>query len=396
MKYDVVIIGAGPAGLMAARTLNGKLKYLVIDSKEEIGVPLHCAEGLRQETFKKFFGDKKYSFVKNTVKGHKVIYKDLTRLFNEPFVELDRKEFEKWMASPLKNIKLSTRFEDLEIKNQGILVRTDKGIIEAKLAILCNGTNFNVQRKLKLIKEKPTVITGYGGIYKNHNLDPNYFYYLFDDDYLGYFWIFPKDKETANIGFGAFDSKENPKKSLNKLLKKFNFKAKQISEYGGLVPCSGPIYKTYSDRLLICGNAAGQVYAGTGEGISFALEAGKIAGEVALDADKKNNFSRNFLRVYEKRWKREFSNQMEAGKLFGFFLALGYKYGIYKKLFSVPTDDELKSLIIEGRLSKRAKIAFCISKILLPRIKVTEKIKKEPLPKGIKLLYFLYKKLKLR
>lgn len=47
---------------------------------------------------------------------------------------------------------------------------------------------------------------------------------------------------------------------------------------------NGPIYRTYSDRLLICGDAAGQVFAGIGEGIYFSLKAGQIAGQTATKA----------------------------------------------------------------------------------------------------------------
>ncbi len=65
--YDIVIIGAGPAGLMAARELPKSFSFLVIDSKKKVGLPLRCGEGVREKGFLKFFKHKNYSFVKNTV-----------------------------------------------------------------------------------------------------------------------------------------------------------------------------------------------------------------------------------------------------------------------------------------------------------------------------------------
>ena len=66
--YDTIIIGAGPAGLMAAREFEAnKINYLIIEAKNKIGLPLKCGEITQQETFLKLFGHTDYPFIRNKI-----------------------------------------------------------------------------------------------------------------------------------------------------------------------------------------------------------------------------------------------------------------------------------------------------------------------------------------
>lgn len=370
--HDVVIVGAGPAGLMAARNLPDTFSFLVIDSKNKIGLPLKCGEGVREKEFLGFFKSKDYSFVRNTVSSHKILYENLERIVRVNFLELDRPGFEQFLAKPImKRIKLNTNCRDIKIKNDCAEIITNRGIIKARLVILANGANYQLQKKLGMVKEEPELVVGYGGIYKIHNINENAFYYFFERGKYGYLWIFPKSKGLANIGFGSFKDK-NPKETLSRLLKRYNIDAKQISEYAGIVSVSGPINKTYSDRILACGTAAGFVYAGTGEGIQFALESGRIAGKVATQAVSYNNFSRNFLKRYELMWKKAFGDSMHAGIIFRDLLYLVVRRDVVKKMFKIPTEKELKLMVLEGKVPLKAKIVWRIARLFVrrPNVKV--------------------------
>lgn len=362
--YDIVIIGLGPAGLMAANRLKKqKISFLAIDRKEKIGLPLRCGEGIREKEFIKFFRHSDYPFVKNIVHRHKVISKNIEKTFSSTFLQLDRPKFEQWLAKPItKNIMLNTKCEDIIIKRDCTEIITDKGSINSKLVILCDGCNSKIQKKFRLINKKQAIIPCYGGIYKNCNLDSDKFYFFFDDRLYGGFWVFPKTKTTANIGIGAVGTADI-KTALKDFLKEYGIKAKQISEYSGVFPCSGPIDKTYHNRILLCGNAAGFVYAGTGEGIYFALESGAIAASIAAKALNKNRFDKKYLSGYEKLWKRSFGEHMKGGIIFRDLLYLAARFKKIKSAFKQPTEKELRKMVLEGKIPFRAKLVWNLAKL---------------------------------
>ena len=388
---DVIIIGAGPAGLMAAKVLKRFTdNFLIIDMKKEIGKPLRCGEGIGVKEFYEFFQDKDYSFIKNKVASHEIIFEDLRRKFEAEFFQLDRKMFEKWLSKDIEdNLKLNTKCVDILFDRNWVEVVSDESRFKAKIIILCYGANYSVQKKLGIklgIKNSPEIlIAGYGGIFKvksidNKILDKNKFYYFFDKKYVGYMWVFPKTEKLANIGFGAFNFKGDIKKALYKILQKYRIEAEQISEYSGVVPCSGPIRRTYDERIMVCGNAAGQVYAGTGEGIYYALKSGKIAAETAIKALKTQDYSRRLFKKYEKKWKKAFGKQMKAGTIFAEILGLSYKFGIVKKVFAGPTEEELKKLVMKGTVPYRARVFYILVKLFNLR-------KKRSIPKTFTIIY---------
>lgn len=358
-----MIIGAGAAGLMAARNL-GKISFLVIEQKERIGLPLKCGEGVRKKGFIRLFGDGDYPFVENIVHKHEIRYKGVRRTFQTDYLQLDRAKFEQWLAKPIRGrIKLKTKCRDIIIKKDFAEIVTDKDKIRTRLAILAYGCNFRIQRKYGLIKKEPILFACCGGIYKNYDLDKNRFYAYFYDKYFGYLWIFPKNKDSANIGFGSIAKGVNAKKALIDLLKRINPGIKRISKYSGIVPCSGPIDKTYYDRLLVVGDSGGFVYAGTGEGIYFALESGRIGAEAAIEAIKKSRFDKEFLKCYEREWKKSFGRLMRAGMVFYDLQYLAFRKGKIRELFTIPKDEEIKDLI-EGKIPFRAMVLWYFYRML--------------------------------
>lgn len=363
--YDVVIVGAGPAGLMAARSLiKSNVDFLIIDSKKKIGLPLRCGETIREDGFLELFKSSKYNFIKNKVGKWAFYGCGIKRIIHHNYILLDRSKFEQWLSKPIKNkIKLKTICKDINNKEDYLEIITNSGKIKTHLVILAYGCHYNIQKKFGLIKKIPLLVPCYGGIFKSQNLDTSLLNFFFDGRF-SVLWMFPKNKNLANVGIGRYTfSNENIKLLFKKAIKQYGLKLKGKPSFSGVFPSGGPIEKTYVDRLLVCGDAAGQVFASSGEGICFALKAGKLAGEVAVNAVKKKNFKSNFLEQYEREWKKSFGSQMEAGVVFSRILLFCMKYKLLKYILKFSKEKELVDLFWKGKIPLRARIFYYFTKL---------------------------------
>lgn len=361
-EYSVIIIGAGPAGLMAARTLHSNgIDFLIIDSKKEIGKPLKCGEGIQEKGFIELFGNSPHTFIKNKTHSFIAISDSIQRTIRTTYLLLDRPRFEKWLAAPVKsNLLLNTTCNDILSSTDSARVVSDKATFSCKLVILAYGCNYQIQKRLGLLTHPPILVPCIGGIFKNHNLVPSQLYFHIDDPLDSILWIFPKDRKTANVGLGLypFSANKNITKTFAEFLKKHKIGLSGKPTFAGVFPTSGPIKRTFSDRLLVVGNAAGQVYGGSGEGIYFSLKAGQLAAQVASDSISKNNQSAAFLSRYEQMWKKEIGSHLEAGLVFSKLLFLGFKYKKLDKIITLASEKELVDLFCNGKTPLRASLAL--------------------------------------
>jgi digeranylgeranylglycerophospholipid reductase len=126
----------------------------------------------------------------------------------------------------------------------------------------------------------------------------------------GYAWVFPWGRHRVRVGVGIIhpDSRANPGEYLDRLmtdLHRFGVDvrgAQPVEHHAGLIPSECFAAKFAGDGILSVGDAAGHASSLVGEGIRWAMEAGKMAGEVAAEAVAKGDVSRVALAVFERRW----------------------------------------------------------------------------------------------
>jgi digeranylgeranylglycerophospholipid reductase len=161
--------------------------------------------------------------------------------------------------------------------------------------------------------------------------DPNYLKFYFGQEIApgGYGWIFPKGEGVANVGVGVRSNTETAYHFLQKFTSKMDATPVELNVGG--VPVTGPVDKTYTDGLMVVGDAAGQVEPFTGGGIHITAHCGRVAGEVAAEAIKKEKTSSNFLKQYEKRWKNEIGKDLKQSLK-------------YRKIMDQLSDEEMNIL----------------------------------------------------
>lgn len=333
-KYDVVVVGAGPAGSVTAKTAAEKgLDVLLIDRNPDIGVPVKCAEGTSNKIEKFVKVDKRCICAELT--GMNIFSPDGTCItLHYPKVAgyvLERRLFDRSLAIEAGRagadiivnttatglIKARNQVKGVQVKINGedhriladVVVGADG--VESKIGQFAGINTHLPLHNIDICAQYLMCGPGLGDIDNNH-CD---FYVGSEVAPGGYAWVFPKGNGSANVGLGIRGSvsKEGHRAAdyLRKFVRQKFPKGSIITEMYGAVPVSGAIYETVADGLVLVGDAARQVDPSTGGGIPYAIESGVIAGEVIAEAKEARDFSKKKLMEYEKRWKRSFGKELK-------------------------------------------------------------------------------------
>ncbi len=336
-RYDVIVVGAGPAGSIAAKTAaSGGLSVLLIEKRQEIGDPVRCAEGLGKEGLKRHIKPDN-RWIAAEVKGSKIISPDGTEInlseassSKDVGYVLERKVFDRALAQQAAmagaEVMVKTRATDL-LRNNGKITGINA---------MYMGENYEVKSNIVIGADGIESKVGrWGGIdtalkpkdidvcaqFLVSNIDAGeYSEFFLGHKYTpgGYVWIFPKGKNTANVGLGLLGSNSGKLRAISLLttfVEKYIPHAKILEIVVGGVPVSGPIGKTTSDGLMLVGDAARQSDPLTGGGIINAMDAGKMAGEVCIKAHEKGDYSLGTLKEYETKWRSTIGKELSKSLL---------------------------------------------------------------------------------
>jgi geranylgeranyl reductase family protein len=334
MKYDITVVGAGPAGSTVAKFLSEKgFKVLLID-KSKFPRDKPCGGGLPIRVLKRFKYVKDKSLIESYSYGgfaysYSLKYKaELQK--NEPIVAMVlRKKFDFGLAKLAVDsgavFSDGKAARDIKIlKDRAKVVLDDGTSVDSKIVIGADGVWSVVAKKTGLRQRW----NKFGMcILQEYNLDKDTLDRFFGKNRLchiytrfqkiaGYGWVFPK-KEHLNIGIGEIGSYKNPSKMKTNLLdvyKKYIKTLKQskiipedldIGRYkGGALPVF-PLEKTYADRVILVGDAGGFINPISGEGLYYAMSSGEIAAEVITESLENEETSEQFLSKYQVNWKKD-------------------------------------------------------------------------------------------
>ncbi len=315
---DVIIVGAGPAGNNAALLLtqNG-YKVTVIDFRYDIGNK-PCTGIVGKECASKF-----------PIPPDHIYREAQTATFIAPNGSelhidtgtpqayiIDRA---KYVASFAQNAqyagasyKLGERVRKVSVEGDTVQVTTDSQTYTSKSVILASGFGSPVVRNIGL-GGVSDYVSGIQIQVKVGNLE-NLRVYLGEQNAPGFFsWAVPTRPEEALVGLMTRKHSKEHLQSFLESLQNQNIVKNVIGQpvtWG--IPLR-PLKQTYSERILVIGDAAGQVKPTTGGGIYYALMASSIAAKVLSAALRNDDLSAKSLSPYERQWKQLLSAELESG-----------------------------------------------------------------------------------
>ncbi len=398
-KFDVVIVGAGPAGCSAAiRLADSGLKIALLD-KASFPRDKTCGDALSVDVVNQLAMlsedlAKDFEKLAEKMPSYGVqIFSPNHKHVDIPFIHngkkscgfiCERMNFDNFLFKHVKQYSNISIYEDctvtsVENNSSNVLIKTNKENFSAEIIIACDGAHSIVAKNLSDINvEKKHYSAGlrvyYEGVKSFH--EENFIELHFFKDILpGYLWIFPLPDNKANVGIGMLSSavskkKVNLKTTLQDLIKTHpnlieRFKdarpLETIKGYG--LPLGSKKRNISGERFLLTGDAAALIDPFSGEGIANAIRSGRVAAEHVMNCFKENNFSAAYNKAYDKEIYHRMWNEFKVSTTL-------QKITNYPRLFNfvinrINNSKRLQNFLVEALANIEQKKKL-LRKLILP------------------------------
>ena len=319
-KYDIIVVGGGPAGSMAAwEAAKNNISVCLLEKDRDIGYPVRCGEAIGHIGLSQFVKPKD-EWIASTISGVDLVGPNGNRVgvdfTSEHGYILNRRIFDydlsRYAANAGAEIYTKSYVKSLIQDKDGVKgvvldYLGEEKIIYAKIVIGADGIASRVGRwagirtQIRMKDMESAIQYSISGI----DVDINKMIMYVGSNYApgGYLWIFPKGKRFANIGLGI-SGNHSKDKSAKEYLDQFiadNFPSASIlTTMCGGVPCGKPMRNPVKNGIMLVGDAAHQINPMTGGGIASGMKGGFIAGQIAAQSIKSCDFSSSNFMEYVK------------------------------------------------------------------------------------------------
>jgi digeranylgeranylglycerophospholipid reductase len=321
-KHDVIVVGAGPVGSYTAYQLaKAGLDVGIFERNDVVGKDVNCTGIVSVECLRKF--DLPVGTVLKTIdtiraispSGDYLRYRASSPIAHVVNRSLFDYELNRNAVREGATTYLSAVVEEIKVSDQYFTVTVntgeEKNEFSARVGVIATGFEL---RSLHGLRRKPAnFLFGIQTDVRMVDLSDVEVYFGEKVAPGSFGWVVPTNGAVAKVGLIA---KENPSDLLKRFLRN-PLLADRLQRSGSTVRCSPiplrRIPKSYGERFVVVGEAAGQVKSTTGGGIYFGFLCSEVAAETILKAFRCGDYSERLLKEYEIIWRSKIEPELKAG-----------------------------------------------------------------------------------